>query len=178
MKKIVSSLIFLCFLTSSYAQKYNTAAGLRISQGLGLTVQQRIADKLTIEGIAFTNFLTASHVAVLGEYHGKLVAKRLNWYVGAGIHSGREKGEDNPKGMIAVGGIELAIKRLVLSVDVMPKVNFVGGSKTFDFGAPAVSARYILIERPKTTIGERIQKGKKNKNKKGKTSLKDKIFKN
>ena len=36
---------------------------------------------MTIEGIAFTSF-TKSHVAVLGEYHGKLIRKGFNWYAG------------------------------------------------------------------------------------------------
>ena len=75
-----------------------------------------------------------------------------------------EKDVVNPKGMLFVAGLEMKIKRVVISADVMPRVNFTGGSKTFEF-APGFSARYILIERPKDKLFDR--KGKKDKDDKG-----------
>ena len=166
MKKLIGVFVFVIIALSSYAQNYNTAAGIRISDGIGLTVQQRITNKLTIEGVAFTNVINTHYVAALGEYHGKLIRKGFNWYVGAGLHSGIEKDETNPKGMLFVAGLEMKIKRIVISADVMPRINFVGGSQPFEF-TPGFSARYILIERPKEKIFDR-------KGKKGKDDKKDK----
>lgn len=160
MKKLIGLLAFLAVAFSGYAQNYNTAVGIRISDGIGVTVQQRILDKLTIEGVAFTNVTSKHYIAAIGEYHGKLIRKGFNWYVGAGLHSGIEKDETNPKGMIFVAGLEMKIKNIVISADVMPRVNFTGGSKTFEF-TPGFSARYILIKRPKEKIFDR--KGKKDK---------------
>ena len=164
MKKSIVLFAFLAIALSGYAQNYNTAAGIRISDGIGVTVQQRILDKLTVEGIAFTNVLNTHYLAALGEYHGKLIRKGFNWYVGAGLHAGIEKDVTNPKGMLFVAGLEMKIKRVVISADVMPRINFVGGSQTFEF-TPGFSARYILVERPKEKIFDR--KNKKDKDDKG-----------
>jgi len=164
MKKLIGLFAFLVLALSSYAQNYNTAGGIRVSDGIGVTVQQRIADKLTVEGVGFLSFSNPSYVAVLGEYHGKLIRKGFNWYLGAGVHSGTEKDVVNPKGMLFVAGVEMKIKRIVISADIMPRVNFVGGSNDFEF-TPGFSARYILIERPKDKVFNR--KGKNKKDEKG-----------
>ena len=167
MKKLIGLFVFSIITLGAYAQNYNTAGGIRISDGIGVTVQQRIADKLTVEGVAFLSFANPSYVAVLGEYHGKLIRKGFNWYLGAGLHSGAEKDVVNPKGMLFVAGVEMKIKRIVISADVMPRVNFTGGSKNFEF-TPGFSARYILIERPKDKLFDRKgKKGKKGKDDKG-----------
>ncbi len=156
MKKLISSIAFLAICSCVFAQNYNTAGGLRVSNGIGLTIQQRVADQITVEGIAFTSFNTG-YLAVLGEYHGKLIRKGFNWYAGAGVHTGYERNVDNnPSGMLAVVGLEMKVKRFVISADVMPRANFVGGSKVFDFN-PGFSARYILIERPKKGVKDRLK---------------------
>ena len=156
MKKLISSILFLALCSLVYAQNYNTALGLRVSNGIGITVQQRVADKVTVEGIAFAT-VGRTYLGVLGEYHGKLIRKGFNWYTGAGVHTGTQgNAAVNPKGMLFIAGLEMKIKRIVISADVMPMANFVGGTNTFEFN-PGFSARYILIERPKTGIKDRLK---------------------
>jgi len=180
MKHILSLLAILTFATTLVAQRYNTAAGLRLTKGVGLTVQQRVADQWTIEGIAMTNFKDNNDLIGLAEYHGKIIfQKRLNWYVGAGLHTGSYSGsasglKENTFGAAFVGGIEFTVGKLNFSVDYMPMVNFVGDLPTLE-ATPAISVRYVLIKRPRKTIRDRIGKKKKGKGKK-KGGLKD-IFK-
>ena len=69
-----------CLLVSSLAaQKYRTAAGIRIGTEFGLTVQQLVLENATLEGIiqkGFFNDLTT--ISVLYEHHQKMVFKGLN----------------------------------------------------------------------------------------------------
>jgi hypothetical protein len=164
MKHFFSLLTILTFATTLVAQRYNTAVGLRLSNGAGITIQQRIADQWTIEGIAMTNFNGNSDVIGLAEYHGKIVfQKRLNWYVGGGPHFGNHEG--STLGAALVGGLEFTIKRLNLSADVIVMSNFTGGTQALEFN-PGVSVRYVLVKRPRKTLRDRIgkkRKGKKNK---------------
>ena len=190
MKYALSLICFIVFSLSLSAQRYNTAAGFRVTSGLGLTIQQRVAPQWTIEGIAMTNFFGNSDLIGLAEYHGKIVfQKRLNWYVGGGLHTGgfTDNGiSNNTFGMAFVGGIEFTVKRFNLSVDYMPLANFTRptGVKTFE-GTPAISVRYVLIERPRNTLRDKIKdkrddiKKNKKKKKNGKNGgLRGKIFNN
>ena len=154
--------IFLAFISITIsAQKYITAAGLRVGSGIGLTLQQRIGEKLTVEGIAQKSlFENESYVSALLERHFKLIAKGLNFYVGAGPHMAVNKKnvtdeKGNPVtytskgyGASAIGGLEMRLNRMVFSIDYIPSVNFNGGENVFG-SRTGISARYILIKAKK-----------------------------
>src|SRR4051812_16176165 len=58
MKQKSVFLVAVLFTTASlFAQKYTTAAGIRVGSGIGLTVQQHLWDKYTLEGIAQKSLL-------------------------------------------------------------------------------------------------------------------------
>ena len=147
---------------SIFAQKYNTAAGIRIGSGIGISVQQRLWDNYTMEGIVQKNlFKDGTHVAALFEQHNKLLSKGLNFYIGAGPHFSfynqeidKEKSTtqttpvSNAFGISAIGGIEMRLKNVVLSYDFQPGVNFHGGTNVFSTQT-GLSARYILIKSKK-----------------------------
>lgn len=166
MKQVFLSCLCLMMLVSTAeAQRYNTAVGLRLSKGVGLTIQQRIASQWTIEGTAFTNFGGNTDYAFTGQYHGKIIfQKRLNWYVGAGFHTGSFD-DGNTNGLALIGGLEFSIKRLCLSIDYMPLFNFTEAGSWYE-ATPAISARYILFKRPKKTLKDRLKRSKKKKKKK------------
>lgn len=135
------------------AQKYRTAAGIRIGTEFGITVQQLLWDEYTLEGIIQKGFF--SRVAtgtLLFEKHNKIFFKGLNFYFGAGPHYGfytkNLEERKNPFGISLIGGIELRVKRLNLSFDLKPAVNIIGGDRIFDTQT-ALSLRYIIIKAKK-----------------------------
>lgn len=158
-KTFILVLFVAAFTTTLSAQKYTTAAGVRMGSGIGLTVQQHLWDKYTMEGIVQKNlFKAGTNVAALFESHNKLVFKGLNFYIGAGPHAGfypstttfNEKGENittsnNSFGVSGIAGIEMRFKRLVISYDYQPGVNIHGGDNVFN-SQTGFSLRYILIK--------------------------------
>lgn len=141
---------------SLQAQKYTTAAGIRLGTGIGVTLQQSVGENKTIEGIVqkgFFNDLTS--ISLLYEQHHKLFSKALNFYVGAGPHIGlygnsSSKGTDrkNALGASFIGGLELKFSKVLLSFDYKPAINLTGGDGFFDSQA-GVSLRYIFIKAQK-----------------------------
>ena len=148
---ILCSFVFLC--QSIYAQKYLTAAGIRLGTGIGLTVQQSIGEHRTIEGIiqkGFFNDLTT--ITALFEKHQKIISKATNFYIGAGPHIGlypsnsaKSAYRKNAYGATFIGGVEFTFNKLLLSFDYKPALNIVGGENFFDSQA-AVSLRYIIFK--------------------------------
>lgn len=155
---IFLGMAFLCTMTA-WGQQYNTAGGLRLTRGAGLTVKQRIADQWTVEGIAMTDFQGNSDLVALGTYHGKIVfQKRLNWYAGAGLHTGYLAESGGTLGAAFVGGVEMTLGRVNVSFDYMPMVNFTQGPPVFE-GNPGLSVRYVLVKRPKKKVVDRLKEG-------------------
>ena len=161
-KTAVLSLALALVSLNSIAQKYTTAAGLRIGSGIGLSVQQHVFNKWTIEGILQQNlFKSGTNVAVLAEHHYPIAFKGFNFYVGGGPHAEfkpdikvyDEKGnvytaKNNAYGVSGVAGIELRLKNLLLSYDYQPGVNIHGGEHIFS-SRTGLSVRYILIKSAK-----------------------------
>lgn len=138
------------------AQKYRTAAGLRLGSPYGITVQQAVASRITLEGIVG---LASREVTgtVLGEYHFGILGRSLNYYLGAGGHLGNNKDTGGFGGFDAVVGIEykIAFLPLVLSYDFKPSVEI--HSDDWARFPSALSVRYVLFKQRNKTIGERTR---------------------
>jgi hypothetical protein len=153
------------------AQSYDTSAGLRFGTEWGLTVQQRVAEKVTIEGILQSNNkkgITA--ISVLGEKHWPVISKRFNIYAGAGPHFGfatKESGYKNPLGVSLVGGGEFTIARINLSYDIKPAINLVGGDKNVSFQT-GISVRYVINKKEWNLFKKKDDKKKKSSKKNSK----------
>lgn len=144
---------------SAAAQKYNTAAGLRIGSGIGVSLQQRIWNNYTAELILQKSMLRdESYMSALFEKHLKLLSKGLNFYIGAGPHLMQSKmnGVDektgqpatvtmNAYGLSGIGGLEMRLRRKVFSVDYIPSIDFNAGAQGVFNGRTGISARYILV---------------------------------
>ena len=170
MKQAITILALL-LLSSPFveAQSYITAGGLRVGGGIGLTVQQRLTKRLTVEGIIQTQSKRNEVMATaLLERHIPIITKHFNIYGGAGLHKGwsttalREATYVNPFGVTFVGGIEMTLGRINLSYDFKPAINFVGGEQ-FIYPQSAISVRYVLI---KDNLFDKKKKNKKKKKKK------------
>ncbi|NNE28732.1 MAG: hypothetical protein HKN16_03810 [Saprospiraceae bacterium] len=181
MKAYKSLILFVALMLaipfSSTAQSYTTAVGVRLGTGIGLSVQQVVFPQWTLEGVLQKRAGEYStHYALLAEHHRKLIGKRLNFYLGAGIQGGILEGRfeepvENPIGIAGVGGLEFTLKRFNISVDFMPELNVRGGAQTFR-STTGVSVRYVLIKAPKKNKEKVKRKKQKAKEKKQKQKLK------
>ncbi|MES2776204.1 MAG: hypothetical protein V4722_18655 [Bacteroidota bacterium] len=167
MQKNILFFLMIFIGLSAQAQKYTTAAGIRLGTGIGVTIQQAIGENKTIEGIVqkgFFNDLTS--VSLLYEQHNKLFSKALNFYLGAGPHIGLYS-KNNPKnidrknafGASFIGGLEFKFNKMLLSFDYKPSLNITGGDGFFDSQA-GVSLRYIFIKAQKKKAEKKEQKWK------------------
>ncbi len=184
MKKHILFLLVFGFTNLLFSQSYNTAGGIRIGSEFGITAKQRIAKRITLEGIlqkGIGNGETA--LTLLGEKHVPILSRRLNFYIGAGIHKGWINDEkilyDNPVGITGIGGLEMTLKNLNFSFDFKPAFNVSGGTRKV-YSQSALSLRYVFIKRESATkkfLKEKKWKvWKKDKNKKSskkKSSKKD-----
>jgi hypothetical protein len=176
MKKLSFLLGFLFLTTLGMAQSYFTAGGIRIGDGIGISLQQRVAKKVTVEGILKNNNARDEFsVTGLIERHISLISRRLNFYTGIGLHKGFVHNDEletkGPFGITAVGGLEFTIGKLNLSYDFKPALNLSGGTKVF-YPDTALSLRYVIV-------GNKVLKNmKKNKKKKQRQKARDKRKKN
>ncbi len=160
------------------AQTYNTAIGLRMGSGIGLSVKQRVGNKFTLEGIVNNRFKQDQVTAtILGERHFPILFKRFNVYTGLGAHKGwytadttDEGGNviEDPYGISFIGGAEVSIGRFNVSYDYKPAFNIKGGTKAFT-GESSLTLRYIIVKRP-----TKLQKWKKDRKKRKKKKQKEK----
>ncbi|MBC6610338.1 hypothetical protein H8B15_05370 [Hymenobacter sp. BT507] len=170
---LILFMLLVGLASTAQAQKYRTAAGVRLGAGnYGLTVQQKIFEKTTLEGLGLVGSREVS-LGLLAERHFGILGPSLNYYLGAGGHVGTHKDDGAFGGIDAIVGLEykLPITRLVLSADFKPSVEF--GSSDWARFPTAISVRYILIKEKKTGFlnnvfgGDNDRKKKKNKEKSG-----------
>ena len=138
------------------AQKYRTAAGLRSGGGsYGLTVQQLVLPKTTLEGLGMLAPRERS-ATVLAERHFGILGPSLNYYLGGGGHFGTNKDDGNFWGFDGIIGAEykLPFGRIVLAFDFKPTIEF--NSADWNRFPTAFSVRYIILKQKKTGIFQDI----------------------
>ncbi|QNE41501.1 hypothetical protein F1C16_19000 [Hymenobacter sp. NBH84] len=164
----IALILFMLLLgaaPAARAQKYRTAAGVRLGAGnYGLTLQQKIFEKTTLEGLGLVGNREVS-AALLAERHFGILGPSLNYYLGAGGHVGNHKDDGAFGGVDVIVGLEykLPITRLVLSADFKPSVEF--GSSDWARFPTAISVRYILVKERKTGFLNNVFGGDKDKKK-------------
>lgn len=169
-----------CCITA-YAQKYRTAVGPRIeSNKIGASVQQRIGERSTLEGIAAIGTREYSGT-LLYEWHKPLLGERFNYYLGAGAHLGRLKDYGVFTGGDVILGVEYKVNGLpfLLSADIKPAVHI--NHEDWINLSSGISIRYVVLkEKPKKRsfwpFGDKEENNKKRKKDEGKTDILD-IFK-
>lgn len=158
--------VALLFLLQNFsdAQSYKTAAGLRIDNGVNLTVQQYLFNNWTAEGILHTPISSDNvGLTLLAERHRKIIFRGTNFYYGVGGHyywQNEAKNADNETrtasnvaGLSAIGGLEMSLGRLNFAVDWKPELHLNSGTdKAFDWNGASVSVRYIFAKREKKKV--------------------------
>lgn len=189
---ITLALFNLFGLHSAFSQHYGTAFGLRVGnsdsyRSLGLSLQQRIEKKVTIEGIIQTDFNVNHNLSILGEKHTSILSKRLNLYYGAGPSFGIEesfvKVPDSKEiihtygnktvGVDFIGGLELDLAGLSISLDYKPNLN-IAGREEFFRGQTGFTVRTILVSHRDQKKNQRSKaKARKAKNSPPKKTFSD-----
>lgn len=150
MKRLLFIFCFLCSIsTISHAQKYRTAIGPRFeSDRFGVSIQQKLHEKGTIEGIVAVGANEYSGTA-LYEWHFPLLGKRFNYYIGAGAHVGNLKDSGMFTGADAILGLEYKINGLpiLLSADLKPAVHI--NHEDWVGLSSGVSVRYVIVKEKK-----------------------------
>ncbi|GAB3226485.1 hypothetical protein J0A67_07425 [Algoriphagus aestuariicola] len=165
-KPFLTLLLFLFFQITfqAFPQRYGTALGLRFGNSdfnrtLGLTLQQRLTERVTLEGIIQSDFNLNSTFSLLLERHRPIISKRFNYYLGGGASFGKEESfVKNPAtkeivhtygnatfGVDLVAGIELTIANAVIALDYKPNIN-ISGREEFYRGQVGISARTVLVK--------------------------------
>jgi hypothetical protein len=142
--------IVLLMLTSApaTAQKYITAGGVRFeTDRLGFTLLHRILPRTTLEAIAMGSQREISG-HILARQHFPVIGKRLNFYVGGGLHAGNQKDHGGYSGIDLITGVEYKVNVLPvqLSLDFKPAIHFAHE----DWMTPSTgfSLRYVFVKEP------------------------------
>lgn len=160
MKMKIVSFLLLCFFASAglSAQTYDVAAGLRMGTDWGVTGLYRVAKKTSLEAIVQNNFKRdETTLTVMARQHHPFLTRRLNIYMGGGVHYGflddtkLEEPAGNPFGVTGVIGAEMTFGGFNISYDFKPALNVTGGAKTI-YSQSGVSVRYILVKREWTPL--------------------------
>lgn len=152
--------LMFCLLTaitlSLSAQSYDAALGIRLGTDWGMTAQLRLPivhKNFVVEGIVQSSLQREEGLfTLLGKQHHPVLSRRLNLFMGGGVHAGWSdelKGDlpvKNPIGVTGVVGAEATIGKINLSYDFKPAINISGGSKTL-YTQSAVSVRYVIAKR-------------------------------
>ena len=156
MRIIVLISFLFAFSTHVFAQSYSTAGGIRLGTQLGLTVQQLVGKKSTIEGILqYDPNEKETVVTLLYEVHKPILLRNMNFYFGVGGHTGFYKNQEEQLkstiGIDGILGIELSYKRVNISFDYKP-VFYLDNRETNFANQTALSVRYIFVKRSKKGI--------------------------
>lgn len=163
MKNLCKFSLFIFLFTGhiALAQSYKTAGGIRFDNGMQITVKQHIVKNWTAEGILHTSLGSPDlGFSLLAEKHHKILFRGLNFYTGAGIHYysqnelKRSENEvaDNVFGLSLIGGAEISLGRINLSIDWKPEIHLSNTVDAFDWNGASLSVRYIFAKRERKTI--------------------------
>lgn len=141
---ILCSLILLLGFTELDAQTYRTAVGARFDDNaIGVTVAQKIGRKVTLEGIWLRDDVEVQQGYLLAKRHFGFGRRRLNFYVGGGVHAGFDPEYVRLTGYDLIGGAEFTLRRLTIAGDVKPEWDF--GTNQYIGLNPSVTVRYTLF---------------------------------
>ncbi|MEN2283040.1 hypothetical protein AAGF08_12935 [Algoriphagus sp. SE2] len=184
MTKYSFLLLFIFFSINQLAnaQRYGNAVGIRlgnnnISRQVGITFQQRVMERTSLEAILQTDFSRNSSLSLLLEKHRPIISKRFNYYLGAGVSFGNEesfkKNEidkeiiqtygNSTVGIEGIAGLEFTIAKTVLSVDYKPNFNL-SGREEFYRGQVGFSVRTVLTKSKEQKKRQRQRQRAKKRN--------------
>lgn len=163
MRSPLPTALLVVFLVSASAsgaaQGYNLAGGLRVGRAGGVSVAQRIGKHWSAEAHLTTGLFTDGTTAtLLARRHLPLVLRRVNVFIGAGLHQGwgyvdrdgageRIAGQrGNPLGIDLQAGAEVTFNRFNVAFDYLPQLHFSGRLNPLRLTS-AITLRYVIDKR-------------------------------
>lgn len=147
----------LLVMCPGFAQTYVTTIGVRLGDNndfrmAGLSFQQLVLNKVTLEGIIQSDFQKNTTLHLLAESHQNIISKRLNFYVGAGVSGGFEEfsqktvptPQNKTFGADLIAGLEVTLLHWNISVDYKPNFNIIGRESWYQ-GQVGISVRGVVI---------------------------------
>ena len=159
--KLLGFILLLFFSTAGNSQYYRTAAGIRLGNDIGITVQQTISKYFTIEGLIHQRFQDSfTYISIMAEPHTNIITRRFNLYLGGGPSLRFNKNFTSANNLSLIAGLELSTKNICYSFDYKPLLLDIGGK--FELvSQSAFSIRYIIVKAKKRKIHWNIFKKKK-----------------
>lgn len=165
---LVSFFLIFILLTAS-AQTYTTSAGLRLGDGIGISVRQKLIKRTTVEGLFYKH--QKSDLTLAGamlDHHMPVLTKRLNLYMGGGFgrafRQPNESAHASFNAFMLNAGLEFTISRLNMSWDFVPVIP-IGAEDEGLIPMTAFSLRYVIIKKSKNGLFENNNSKKRHKNK-------------
>ena len=159
-KSILFYILTVSFIVPVFAQNYITSLGVRVADNTdfrmaGLSLQQRIFKKTTLEAVIQSDFQKNTTFHLLGEYHQNIITKGFNFYLGAGAYTGFEesletdqqtpvKTQNSTFGADLIAGVELTMLHWNLSLDYKPTFNIAGRDSWYQ-SQVGISVRAVLL---------------------------------
>jgi hypothetical protein len=153
---LILSFYFLS-ISLVFAQSYITTLGVRVGDNTdfrmaGLSFQQVVLKKVTLEGILQSDFQKNTTLHLLAESHQNIISKRLNFYVGAGLSGGFEEFSQKSQptqqnktfGADIIAGLEVTLLHWNISLDYKPNFNIYGRESWYQ-GQVGISVRRVII---------------------------------
>ena len=164
--------IFFFFVFGSMigsAQTYTTSAGLRLGDGIGISMRQKLIKRTTIEGLFYKH--QKSDLTLAGamlDHHMPVLTKRLNLYMGGGFGRAFKQPDESTQSSFNAfmlnAGLEFTISRLNMSWDFVPVIP-IGAEDESLVPMTAFSLRYVIIKKSKNGLFENKNSKKRHKNK-------------
>lgn len=160
LSKIITIVAITCFTNSMWSQRgqLEYAAGIRMGNGIGLSVEYFKTDRHVFEGIAFTQWKGYNLTGLYHQHYQIFDVKGLKYYAGVGAHVNifpdtraipdqyATKGRNLAvPGLDGVIGLEYFFRYIPIevTVDWKPEYNFVYTRRWYYYNS-AISIRYRL----------------------------------
>lgn len=153
-RKLACFLTILLLSTQLNAQQsYRTALGLRINEGLGISLKHMMDDRQGVEGIIYTRWHGFNLTGLYAVHYPVFNEPGFRFYIGGGAHFGIFDGNGSPwwdddvndfvLGVDGQIGLEYTLDKIPLNLglDWKPAINFIGSDDVW-FSDLGLSVRY------------------------------------
>jgi len=141
---LVEAVLFCSLLSTSSAQPYQSALGLRGGTGATVTYKKFISEPIAFEAIVGSYDYEFFGLSVLFEKHKDIGVRRVQWYWGVGPFLTTAR-DFSAWGIMGALGLDASFESIPLNftIDWTPRLRLKSGGSAF-LGSVGVGLRYII----------------------------------